>query len=510
MMPGVPPMLQPESLHSPFLTLSQEWLADNRQLLEIVRGLHRRHGIQALATPFLEKQPDRLYHRLLGAGFKQPVLLAALGLTGEYAAWKEAHRSYRGDVKPKWNWQTAIARATAIVAEMGDLPTVEWFRKNGLSALTTVVHRSGRTWEDLRTELGLPPTRKFCESKNGMRWLSQPEALFSDYLHERGIEHRRGERYPADYAKKTNKKWARYDVHFRAANGKWIDVEIWGETKESQTLSGISRGRYRRSKAVKEKWHKGRRSFLGVSYKDCYSCKRLTEILQPYIGNGPVNSKATPAIVPEKSLYRDKDELLAECRKLAAAMPDGIFPTDSWLRKRGKHKNRLGPTYNSFAIYVFRWLGGTRRVRELLGQGSASTTKWDAAKVRTEWAAFLTKTGLTPSQVKGKNRIAEMPREIVNEAGRIYRVAHDLGLLASLRGGHTARKIIWTPEYTLEQWRTFETRTGRSPLRYLGEARRKPLPKDITAQAIRIYDAARRTGVLAQARRPHTNGSPAK
>ena len=45
-----------------------------------------------------------------------------------------------------------------------------------------------------------------------MRWLSQPEALFSDFLHDRGIEHKRGERYSADYAANTEKKWGYYPI----------------------------------------------------------------------------------------------------------------------------------------------------------------------------------------------------------------------------------------------------------------------------------------------------------
>ena len=74
-------------------------------------------------------------------------------------------------------------------------------------------------------------------------------------------------------------------------------------------------------------------------------------------------------------------------------------------------------------------------MRTLLGQGNHSTVKWDEAKVREEWAVFNAKTGLTPSQAKGKNRIAELAPDIVNEAGRIYRVAHEMGLLEELRGG---------------------------------------------------------------------------
>jgi hypothetical protein len=429
-------VLKTESTARTYSSLSPKPFMTRDELLRTVRHLYRQHGIAALATPFLEKQRFSFYQRLLAAGLKQPVLLAELGLADEYRTWKNAHRAYRGDIKPIWTWDTAVVRARAVLEQMGRLPTVEWFRTNGLSALTTAVHNSGRNWEDLRKELGLPPRQKFCESRNGKRWLSQPEALFSDYLDKRGIEHKRGERYPDDFKKKTGAKWARYDAHFRAADGRWINVEIWGETKDGTTLSGISRGRYRRSKARKESWLNGNTDFLGVSYKDCYAQKGLERILAPYIGNAVLAASANkPEIDLEQSLYADKAELLEKCRKLAASMPDGIFPSESWIRKRGKHRDRPGEADNTLAAYVFRWLGGTRRVRELLGQGDASTIKWSEAKVREAWSAFEAKTGLTPSQAKGKNRIAELPRDIVNEAGRIYRVAHDLGLLADLRNG---------------------------------------------------------------------------
>ena len=147
------------------------------------------------------------------------------------------------------------------------------------------------------------------------------------------------------------------------------------------------------------------------------------------------NSHKHADIPREKFLYRDKEELLEECRRIAAEQPDGIFPPDSWLRKRGKYEGRPGPVYNTLSKYICRWLGGTRGVRALLGQGNHSTVKWDEAKVREEWAAFKAKTGLTPSQAKSKNRIAELPSDIVNEAGRIYRVAREMGLLDELRGG---------------------------------------------------------------------------
>jgi hypothetical protein len=269
-----------------------------------------------------------------------------------------------------------------------------------------------------------------------MRWLSQPEAIFSNFLFDRGIRHKRGERYPDEFAAQTGKKWARYDMHFLSKDGIWINVEIWGEPNggDGATLNSVSAGRYRKTKKLKENWLRGRTDFLGISYTDCYAPKRLAEYLAPFIG-APVKSRTDAEFHAEESLYRDKDELLEACRRIAAEQPDEIFPPESWLRRRGKYKGRPGPIYNTLSIYVCRWLGGVRGVRALLGQGYASTVKWDAAKARQEWHAFVAKTGMTPSQMMGRARISEKPRDIVNEAQRIYRPARELGLLDELRGG---------------------------------------------------------------------------
>lgn len=441
-------MLDLESDPVLYFRVYPERAKDPAELVEAARRLYQKHGPSILQTRSLSKHG--LLGRLLRIGIAQPALLVRLGLTDEFAAWKNAHRSYRGDVKPKWTWESAVARAAEIVAEMGDLPTVQWFRTHGLAALTTAVHKSGHTWEDLRTELGLPPVRKFCESKNGMRWLSQPEAIFSDFLFDRGIRHRRGERYPTEFETQTGKKWARYDMHFLSKDGNWINVEIWGETNggDGATLNSMSAGRYREMRELKQNWHRGKADFLGISYTDCYAPKRLVELLAPFIGILAPDNAIQRTDIPEKLLYRDKEELLEECRRIAAEQPDGIFPPDSWLRKRGKYQNRTGLVYNTLSKYICRWLGGTRGVRTLLGQANHSTAKWDEAKIREEWAAFKAKTGLTPSQAKGRNRIAELAPDIVNWAGRIYRPAHEMGLLDELRSGRKLSRWSNRPRLT--------------------------------------------------------------
>ena len=277
-------MLDLESDPVLYFRVYPERAKDPAELVEAARRLHLKHGLGVLQTRSLSKHG--LLGRLLKVGIAQPALLARLGLTEEFAIWKNTHRSYRGDVKPKWTWESAVSRAAEVSSEMGDLPTVQWFRTHGLAALTTAIHTSGRTWEDLRTELGLPPVRKFCESKNRMRWLSQSEACFSDFLFERGIEHKRGELYPEAFAAQTGTKWARYDLHFLSKDGIWINVEIWGVPRGGgATLNTISAGRYRKRKELKEAWHKTQSDFLGVPYDDCYTPKRLgRKYLAPFIG----------------------------------------------------------------------------------------------------------------------------------------------------------------------------------------------------------------------------------
>lgn len=467
------------------------------ELLDVVRDLYRCHGVRALATPFLERQRFNLYQRLLAAGIGQAALLNRLGLAEEYATWKRAHRAYRGVSKPIWSWDVAVAKARELVAQHGDLPTVEWCRLNKQSSLTNAVHNAGKVWEDLRVAVGLPSSRTFCQSSNGMRWLSQPEALLSDFLYARGVEHKRGERYPTDYQEQSGRKWARYDLHFRAESGEWIDVEVWGDS-----LSPMSGGRYARTRALKETWQGDRPNFLGVSYKDCLSQNRLIEILEPFIGHAIEGAIVQPrAEAVGSSLYASKSEVLEACRTLAAQMPDGIFPADSWLRKRGKHANRPGPAHNSLSVYVNRWLGGTRAVRTMLGQADASTMQWTPEGTATAWEAFAAKTGLMPSQCMSLSRRETLPAEILAEGRKIYAAAQRAAILGTVRRGRSARRVTWTLEHARAQWHAFVSANGRSPSECMSKTQRQRLPRRVTDEAANIYEAARRLGLLAELRR---------
>lgn len=455
-------------------------------LLQRASELYRVHGIQALATPFLEK--DGLYHRLLNAKLPQPVLLEKLGLTAEFAAWRKAARKYRGTVKPTWTWEIAVETAIALKEREGDLPTVEWCRRNGYSQLTNAVHRSGRKWDELRQAVGCVGTSSgFYESRNGMRWRSRPEASLSNFLYARGIEHKRGERYANDYSEQSGRAWGYLDLHFLSKKGVWIDVEVWGDPENN-----ISGTRYQTIRAHKERYQANNPNFLGIEYRDCLSDVRLTKILAAHIGIiEPFRFEKPQDRIIQTSHWSDADELLVECKKFAEQMPDGIFPSEDWLRKRGKYATRPGPTYNTLAIRVNQWLGGTRSVRELLGHGHASTTRWTKEGVIAAWRSFHEKHGVTPSQVKGKFGKLNVSNEIAKEGAKIYEVARRLGLRAEARGGVTARKRVWSPEKAVGAWHEFERAHGVKPSQALSAFRRLTLPRDTVAEAIRIYAAIR-------------------
>jgi len=339
-------------------------------------------------------------------------------------------------------------------------------------------------------------SRGFYESRNGMRWRSRPEASLSNFLYARGIEHKRGERYAAGYSEQSGRRWGRLDLHFVSKGGLWIDVEVWGEP-----LNQLSGGRYQVTRSYKEKYQANNPNFLGIPYKNCLTDARLTEILEPYIGViQPFRfDKPTDRII-QTSHWSDADELLIACKDFAEQMHDSTFPSEDWLRKRGKYVMRPGPTYNTLAIRVNQWLGGTRAVRTLLGHGHASTTAWTKEGVIAAWRDFHQTYGLTPSQAKGKSGLETLSAAALAEASKIYEVARRLGALAEARDGGDARKRIWTPDRAVAAWRDFKRRHGLTPSQCMSTARRQTLPSDTTAEATRIYSAVRTLGMLAVAR----------
>jgi hypothetical protein len=470
-------------------------------LLATARRLYEEQGISALATVALNKAAVS-EGKLRRVGLSHAGLLDELGVTNEYARWRNEAFTYAGRTKPRWTWDRAVEVARELIVSHGDLPTVQWCRLNGYSQLTNTVHRLGRDWEDLRAVTDLPKTvmrsgrPRYFDSRIGVRWRSRPEACLSNFLYARGILHKRGERYPDDYAVKSGRTYGRYDLHFTTPSETQIDVEIWGDIPDA-----YSRGRYAVTREKKEAYHEGRPNFLGLHYLDCQSESRLTELLAPYIGIiEPFRFEKSQDRQIESSHWSDADDMLETCHQLAARQPDGIFPNEQWLRKRGKYADRPGEAYNTLAAYVQTKLGGSRNVRALLGQADANTAKWTPETVLEAWREFESRTGLAPSQCKGAHRRGRTDREIAAKGVSIYEAARRLGVVEQAREGQAGRKRKWTPERVEEEWQSFCTDMGRTPTECMSRYQRARLPQTVTDRAARLYQAAARLGLLAKLR----------
>lgn len=470
-------------------------------LLAAARQLYQRHGPSALATDFLNKSGVS-EGKLRRVGLSHDGLLVELNLTDEYRRWRKETFTYAGKQKPRWNWERAVEVARELIALQGDLPTVQWCRLNGYSQLTNIVHRFRRDWEDLRIEAGLPSTvmkngrPRYFDSRVGVRWRSRPEACLSNFLYARGIKHWRGERYPDDYAKISGRKYGRYDLHFLARTGEQIDVEIWGDIPDA-----FSKGRYRVTRAKKEAYHDNRPNFLPLHYLDCQYDSRLTELLKSYIGTvEPFQFNNPQDRLIKSAHWSEYDYWLGECRRIAAEQPDGIFPNEQWLRKRGKYADRPGEAYNTLSRYIQTILGGARNVRKLLNQADESTTKWTSESVIEAWRKFEMKHNITPAQCKGMYRRGHADSEVAREGARIYEVARRLGVVDLARDGQTGRKRKWTPDRTEKEWKAFCDEIGRLPTQCMSKSQRAQLPRNITDRATRIYGAAQRLGILEKLR----------
>ncbi len=460
------------------------------ELLAKLRQLYDSHGAVALSTPFLEKEGS--YARLLKAGLYQKDYLRELGLSEQYAEWREETRSYAGKLRPRWTWEEVLEKARQAVEQHGELPTMDWFRSRGQTSLVNTVFRCGKSWGELREALGSFEKSTFRTSRNGMRWLSQPERSMSDFLYARGIEHRHGERYGQGYAEQSGRRHGQYDLHLITPDGRTIDIEIWGDLPDH--LSG---GKYAKTRALKETWNKTNPNFLGVQFRDCLSDNKLTQILEPYIGViEPFVFDKPHDIDIETSHWSNSDELLKTCRQLARQMPDGIFPNEQWLRKRGKFADRAGPAYNSVALRINQWLGGMRNLRKLLGQSAESTRKWTPESAVEAWKAFELEHGVTPTQLFVKARAKQFPDDVVKLAQNIRRAARDFKVLDKARDGKTARKIVWTEETVLLAWRDFELKYGLPPSKYVGSKRSAKVTRELRNEAARLYQAARKSGML--------------
>ena len=155
--------------------------------------------------------------------------------------------------------------------------------------------------------------------------------------------------------------------------------------------NGHAEAHYKIKREHKEAYNEGNPNFLGIHFMDCFNEATLANILEPYIGSIEAFQfdKPTDHLI-HSTHWSNTDELLEFCRHLVSTMPDGQFPTEEWLRKRGKWKGRSGEVYNTLSVYIKTWLGGVRNLRKLLGQSHVSTIEWDKdSAIAVRWLRLI-------------------------------------------------------------------------------------------------------------------------
>ena len=441
--------------------------------MDYCRKLYVDQGIKVLTYSGL-KEIKTLYPNLYRVGLPQKTLVVELGLKDEYTDYVAKTPIVRaGGLTKRWTWKRCVREAKLVKVQFSHLPPAAWFQANGHGSLVQAVYYLGYSWEMLRQEVGDFENSSFVESRNGLRWRSHPEASLSNFLYARGITHKRGEKYPDDYSDFSTANYAYYDLHFVNEEGEWINVEIWGDKPH-----GHGELRYAEKRKDKENYHYGREDFLGINFQDCFSDQVLSEVLRPYIGRVEpfqFDKKSDEHI--ESSHWSNADELLTACRKLAAQMPDGKFPTEEWLRKRGKWAGRDGDSFNTMSVYIKLWLGGIRNLRKLLGQSENSTEVWDKQKAIDSYKSFYQKHGITTDQYRhlGKSGSKEVDADVVREATNIghavIKYAGGTSDVNKLLGIEVDRIRKWTREAIIDGYRKIIDGWGVSPSQLLGDYR---------------------------------------
>ncbi|MBT3303351.1 hypothetical protein HOB87_11345 [Candidatus Woesearchaeota archaeon] len=393
------------------------------QLIEECSILYKQNGFPGISFKNL-KEVNNLYYRLYRFGIDQKTLIHLLGIKEEYKIYrkKSFKRRVNGKTQYAWTWERIIKEARVVVKQKGFLPPGEWFHKNGLGSLVQAVYGHDKTWNDLRSEFASYTGSSFVESRSGIRWRSHPEASLSNFFYARGIKHELGQKYPDDFARFAQQNYGYYDLTFLDNKNRWIDVEVWGDKP-----LGHDEKRYAEKRKLKEKYNLTNDHFLGIQYQDCYDEGRLTDILKIYIGviEPYIFDKLTDKII-QSTHWSNTDELIEYCREIANDCPDGKFPTEEWLRKRGKWKDRSGVAYNTLSIYIKTWIGGIRNLRRIIGQEGNSTITWDKEKTLYEFNKWYAEYGYTPSAaaqrfLRGQINIS---KEEYNRAARINAAIH--------------------------------------------------------------------------------------
>ena len=352
--------------------------------------LYNKKGICALSYKWLSDNGyKKLYNNIVIGKGKYKIKLEDLAKEMNiYDEWKkQRHKLIVGKVRQQWTLEIFEQKTKEIIKKYGNVPAAEFLRTNGFRTYITYMYSKNIKMADLQKKYNFKKTKWI--SKNDMYWLSHAECCLANFLYSRGIEIKNGEKYPDEYSKLTGRKYGIYDLHFKCKIGEfvnnWISVEVWGDNP-----NGHGEIEYAKKRKGKELFNKNIKTFLGISYEDCYNEKSLENILKKYIGViEPFVFKDERDALFQSTQWTIKDMVIKEC-KYILKHNNNILPPEGWfrLRKNGKYENRiindweknLKINLNTLSVYI-KQCGGIRKIRNLLSCDNDSTVKWDQSNI---------------------------------------------------------------------------------------------------------------------------------
>ena len=376
--------------------------SDYLKALDIV---YREEGIEAFSFQRLKEL--RLYYPLYRFGWNAEKLCERYGMTT--SEWKQRRRQLRNQTAGliDWNEEKVWEIWDQLVNQFGYVPTANEVRHEteGLGAVYQYMRVYGIDMDIVRAKYpdqnygpqfnqmigtnrvgGMKNRARWTESVNGMRWHSRVEASVSNFLYARGIPHQKGELYDDEYSEQSGYSRGWYDIHFESLTGETIDLEIWGNLDDE----------YMKKRLAKEDYNAENANFLGIDWEQCTE-SGLSKVLEPYIGiiKPYIFDKPEHKII-QTAFWSDAPEIIETCRWIAEQQPDGRFPTEHWLRKRGKYADRDGETYNTLGVYIQKYVGGLLELRTILGEDISHYRRWTRESILIALDEWMQDYGVSP------------------------------------------------------------------------------------------------------------------
>lgn len=341
------------------------------QKVGVLRQLVNSHGVVAITRKWLLDNDHSDINNTIVLHFnsEREQVADKLGVLDEYKNLIEHNRTTY--TPNKWTKDLFDTTVKEVIEKFGGIPCHDVLSKSGYGALVGTIYNKQHcsSLQSLRKQYGVE--NDLHTAMNGMELHSFAEVSLANFLYERGVTFKRGERYPPAYEEMSGRHHGTYDFHIQTtvsdviSEGGWLDVEVWGGPGRNHVKDHEN---YQKTRKAKETFQNGRPGFLGIEYAKCYSARALSNILKPYIGEPEVRERSKPTSIETQVIHRSIE---------IASNFEGVLPGCKWFSKTGKYVGREVLPWEDKSWCNFTWkvkkIGGFPALRKMLQDRATPT-----------------------------------------------------------------------------------------------------------------------------------------